>query len=183
MRDTDATLQEFATFLLQRRLVKENAAPYCVRWVRRFLARPASTDPLVDQVRSFCEDLERDGTQDWQVRQAEHALRIYWLKLLSVRRLGRPACRCWRRRPGRATTRARGASPPDPHAPLLLSDRGRVRRLEPPLPDIPGRNTGHRATARRCGWRTRLPHAPGRTTARVSSHPEPGAGRNPPAVP
>src|SRR5712691_12467967 len=64
-------------------VVKEKAAPYCVRWVRRFLTRPASDEPLADQVRRFCEDLERDGAyQDWQVRQAEHALRIYLVNFL-----------------------------------------------------------------------------------------------------
>jgi len=64
-------------------LVKEKAAPYCVRWVRRFLTRPASDEPLADQVRRFCESLERDdGCQEWQVRQAEHALRIYFVNFL-----------------------------------------------------------------------------------------------------
>ncbi len=34
-------------------------------------ARPASDEPLADQVRGFCEDLERNGgSEDWQVRQA-----------------------------------------------------------------------------------------------------------------
>lgn len=73
------TLQQFGTFLLKGRLVKQQAAPYCVRWVRRFLMRPASNDPLPDQVCRFCEDLERDGCHDWQVRQAGQALRIYWV--------------------------------------------------------------------------------------------------------
>jgi integron integrase len=79
VREIEATLQQYGEFLLKGRLVKEKAAPYCVRWVRRFLMRPAATDPLGDQVRLFCEDLEREGCQDWQVRQAEQALRIYWL--------------------------------------------------------------------------------------------------------
>jgi integron integrase len=63
-------------------LVKEKAAPYCVRSVRRFLTRPASDEPLADQVRRFCESLEGEGWQDWQVRQAEHALRIYFVNFL-----------------------------------------------------------------------------------------------------
>jgi hypothetical protein len=38
---------------------------------------------LADQVRRFCEDLERDAAcQDWQVRQAEYALRIYFVNFL-----------------------------------------------------------------------------------------------------
>lgn len=75
-------MQQFGEFLLRARLVRENAAPFHVRFVRRFLGRPASTEPLSDRVRSFCEDLERQGLQDWQVRQAEQALRIYFVNFL-----------------------------------------------------------------------------------------------------
>lgn len=83
MRDLEPSLQQFAEFVLKARLVKENAAPYYVRWVRRFLNRPAADEPLADQVRRFCEDLEQSGTvQDWQVRQAEQALRIYFVNFL-----------------------------------------------------------------------------------------------------
>ncbi len=82
MREVDASLQQFGEFLLKARLVKEKAAPYCVRWVRRFLTRPASDEPLADQIRRFCEDLERRGCQDWQARQAEQALRIYFVNFL-----------------------------------------------------------------------------------------------------
>jgi integron integrase len=85
MRDLEPTLQQFGEFLLKGGLVKGKAAPFCVRWVRRFLMRPASTEPLADQVRRFCEDLERENCQDWQVRQAEHALRIYWLNFRQSR--------------------------------------------------------------------------------------------------
>ena len=78
MRELETSLQQFGEFLLKAQLVKERAAPYCVASVRRFLIRPASNEPLADQVRGFCEQLEQDaGWQDWQVRQAEHALRIY----------------------------------------------------------------------------------------------------------
>ncbi|MEO8257242.1 MAG: site-specific integrase [Acidobacteriota bacterium] len=38
---------------------------------------------MAEQVRQFCEELERDAAcQDWQVRQAEHALRIYFVDFL-----------------------------------------------------------------------------------------------------
>ena len=37
----------------------------------------------MDQVRGFCEDLERNGgAEDWQVRQADQALRIYFVNFL-----------------------------------------------------------------------------------------------------
>ena len=83
MRALETSLQQFGELLLKALLVKEKAAPYCVRWVRRFLTRPASNEPLADQVRQFCEELEREGIyQDWQVRQAEQALRIYFVNFL-----------------------------------------------------------------------------------------------------
>lgn len=83
MRELDASLQQFGEFLMKARLVKEKAAPYCVRWVRRFLTHPASEEPVADQVRRFCEDLEREGRwEEWQARQAEHALRIYFVHFL-----------------------------------------------------------------------------------------------------
>ncbi len=83
MREIEASLQEFGEFLLKARLVREKAAPYCVRWVRRFLARLASDEPLADQVRRFCEDLERDGgRQDWLERKypsAGRELGWFWV--------------------------------------------------------------------------------------------------------
>jgi hypothetical protein len=82
MRDRESSLQQFGEFILKARLVKEVAAPYCVRWVRRFLTMPTSDEALEDRVRRFSEDLEREGRQDWQVRQAEHAVRIYFVKFL-----------------------------------------------------------------------------------------------------
>lgn len=84
MRELEASLQQFGEFLLKGQLVRAKAAPFVVRWVREFLRRPAVNAPLADQVRSFCEELERTGRwQDWQVRQAEHALRIYFVSFLN----------------------------------------------------------------------------------------------------
>jgi hypothetical protein len=83
MRETETALQQFAEFLLRARLARPNAAPHLVRWVRRFLARPAADMPLADQVRQFCESLEHDSRfADWQVLQANQALRIYFLNFL-----------------------------------------------------------------------------------------------------
>jgi len=54
--------------------------------VRRFLARAASDESLHDQVRRFCAELERSGSAaDWQVRQAEQALRLYFVNFLDRR--------------------------------------------------------------------------------------------------
>ena len=83
MRELETSLQQFGEFLLRARVVREEAAPHCVRWVRRFLTRPASNEPLADQARRFCEELERSGRcADWQVRQAEQAVRIYFVNFL-----------------------------------------------------------------------------------------------------
>ena len=84
MREVETALQQFGEYLLKHRLVRHAAAPYVVRWVRQFLMRPATAEPLADQVRRFCEDLERSGRiEDWQVRQAEQALRIYFINFLA----------------------------------------------------------------------------------------------------
>lgn len=91
MRELESSLQEFGEFLLKAQLTRPVAAPYFVRWVRRFLARPASDEPLTDQVRRFCEELERNGgTEDWQVRQADQALRIYFVNFLKRTDWNRP---------------------------------------------------------------------------------------------
>ena len=83
MQDLESALQQFGEFVLRARLVREKAAPHVVRWVRRFLSGPASSEPLADQTRRFCEELERSGRyQDWQVRQAEHAMRLYFVNVL-----------------------------------------------------------------------------------------------------
>ena len=77
MRELETSLQPFGELVLEAQRVKEKAAPCCVRWVRRFLTRPASHEPLADHVRQFSEALEQNGgCQDWQVLQAEQALRI-----------------------------------------------------------------------------------------------------------
>lgn len=67
-------------------LVRPNAAPYVVRWVRRFLARPASNDPLIDRVRLFCQELARyGGVAEWQVLSGRPALRTNLVNFLKRR--------------------------------------------------------------------------------------------------
>jgi hypothetical protein len=105
VRELETSLQQFGEFLMKAQLVKEKAAPYCVRWVRRFLTRPASDEPLADQVQRFREELERSGgCQDWQVLQAEQALRIYFVNFL--RRTD------WHRRPASAVVDEHGRADP-----------------------------------------------------------------------
>ena len=105
MRQVEASLQQFGEFLLRGRLVREQAAPHCVRWVRRCLMREASDEPLADQVGRFCESLERDGRwQDWQVRQVEQALRISFVNFLDRTD--------WHRRPASAVADEHGHTNP-----------------------------------------------------------------------
>jgi len=59
-----------------------------------------------DQVRRFCEDLERQGRDDWQVRQAEQALRMYFINFL--RRTD------WNRRPQSEVVDEAGRTNPHP---------------------------------------------------------------------
>ena len=109
MRELESSLPSFGEYLLKAQIVRANAAPYFVRWVRRFLGRPASNEPLVDQVRRFCEERERHGgIQDWQVRQADQALRVYFVNFLKRND--------WQRRPDA------GVDPPDTTNPLTALD-------------------------------------------------------------
>lgn len=115
--ELEASLQQFGQHLLRARLVTERAAPYCVRWVRRFLQRPACDEPLADQVRRFCEDLERDDRcQEWQVLQAEQALRLYFVNFLQRTD--------WHRRPASTVVDERGRTRP---LPALEQLRLRIR--------------------------------------------------------
>ena len=119
MRELDVSLQQFAEFLLKGQLMRPKAAPFAVRWVRIFLQRPAQDLPLGDQVLQFCDALERDGRwQDWQVRQAEEALRIYFVNFLQRTD--------WRRAPSTGAVDAEGRTGPL-EALQLLRQRIRAR--------------------------------------------------------
>jgi hypothetical protein len=97
-RELESSLQQFGEYLLKAQLVREKAAPYVVRWVRQFLVRPATDESLADRVRRFCEDLECSGRcADWQVRQAEQALRIYFVNFLETYRVASAALQRRRR--------------------------------------------------------------------------------------
>jgi len=105
LRETENALQQFAEYVLKHRLARQTAAPYVVRWVRQFLAREAAAEPLADQVRRFCEDLERSGRyEEWQLRQAEHALRLYFVNFLHRTD--------WHRRPPSAIVDEHGGADP-----------------------------------------------------------------------
>jgi integrase len=86
MRETESSLQQFGEVLLKRQLVRQSAAPYFVRWVRQFLLRQASHEPLRDQVRRFCDDpVRQQGSPQPQVHA--EAVRDYLTHLAVHRRV------------------------------------------------------------------------------------------------
>jgi integron integrase len=84
MNDLDQALARFGEFLLRARIADERRGSFFVSWVRRFLCRPVSPgESLQDRVQKFREDLERRGRwQDWQIEQAERAVRLYFVNFL-----------------------------------------------------------------------------------------------------
>jgi integrase len=73
-------LPEFQDFLLSRKIVPEKYVPFYAHWVRKFLAfsnknRQLDQDALIAD---FLYSLKsKKYISDWQVRQAEEALRLY----------------------------------------------------------------------------------------------------------
>ena len=74
-------LTRYAEFLLKQQLVPEKQARFHVLWVRKFLSRGPQIPiaALDDRIAVFLQELEAGGAcQDWQVTQAERALRLYF---------------------------------------------------------------------------------------------------------
>jgi len=188
MRELESSLQEFGEFLLKAQLARPAAAPYFVRWVRRFLSRPASDEPLTDQVRGFCERLERNGgSEDWQVRQADQALRIYFVNFLKRTGSGRTGIGG---RPARSSMNKRTS-------PLAALEQLRMRlrtrhysyRTECTYADWVRRFLDYAAAAggspssRGVGGGARLPDSPGSAPAGVGQYAESGVLRDSVPVP
>ena len=73
-------LPEFQEFLVSRKLALEKNAPYYALWASRFLAFANKNDgqDLDALVLEFLEDRKKRGRmEDWQLRQAELALKLY----------------------------------------------------------------------------------------------------------
>jgi len=82
LQNQELRLSAFGEFLLKQRLVKEEHARYHVLWVRKFLAQRITTpvSSMTDRVALFVESLQASGNyQDWQLAQAERALRLYFV--------------------------------------------------------------------------------------------------------
>ncbi len=77
----NSILPEFQEYLLSRRLVPENQVPFHAYWVSRFL-NAANRYEDIDhdlKVQKFLQYLNSsNNAKDWQVSQAEEALRLYF---------------------------------------------------------------------------------------------------------
>ena len=83
------TLPEFQKFLLERKLAPEKNIPFLAYWVSRFLGFVRKRERTVTEynettVQEFIEALRSDKrTRDWQPRQAEDAIRLYYFNYLN----------------------------------------------------------------------------------------------------
>jgi integron integrase len=88
--DGQKLLPEFQQFLLERKIVPEKNIPYFAYWVSRFLAFARNRDvPTSDYrehtVLEFLDTLRMDKrTFDWQPRQADDAIRLYYFHYLGM---------------------------------------------------------------------------------------------------
>jgi len=77
----DRILPEFQDFLLSRSLVPEKNLPFYANWVSKFLAFSNRNDDLAPDLKTekFLNELKsQKNIADWQIRQAEEALRLYF---------------------------------------------------------------------------------------------------------
>jgi len=83
------TLPEFQKFLLERKLAPEKNIPFLAYWVSRFLGFARKSERTVTEynettVQEFLEVMRSDKrTLDWQPRQAEDAIKLYYLNYLN----------------------------------------------------------------------------------------------------
>ena len=72
-------MEDFTRYLLDRRLASEKTAPFYVHWVRRYrdyFALGRKGEMSEEGLAQFLAELEKE-CEDWQVRQASDAVRIY----------------------------------------------------------------------------------------------------------
>lgn len=81
-------LPEFQKFLLERKLAPEKNVPFLAYWVSRFLGFARKRERTVTEynettVQEFLEVMRSDKrTLDWQPRQADDAIRLYYFNYL-----------------------------------------------------------------------------------------------------
>jgi len=87
-------LPEFQKYLLSRQLVPEENVSFYAWWVSRFLAFSNTREGLPGQllVERFIEHLrQKKAIADWQLRQAQEAIRLYLDHFPEGKREGPPA--------------------------------------------------------------------------------------------
>lgn len=82
-------LTDVVQFIEERDLVPEKYRRYYMYWIRRFLLNPEASNPALsaeDCLRVYVQDLTRDPqVRDWQVDQAERAVKLYLFTYLPAR--------------------------------------------------------------------------------------------------
>ena len=117
-------LQPFEDFMKARNLVPEKYRSFYARWVRRFLLSEFNAQDLAakDKVACFLDQLARDSkVQEWQVNQAEQAVRLYLNVYLPEENKARPA--------GDSADAAGRSHPLDPEAEEALKEMKNLLRL------------------------------------------------------
>lgn len=87
-------LQPFKDFIKARNLVPEKYRTFYVNWVRRFLQSEFNAQELAqkDKITIYLDQLERDDkVQDWQLKQAEQAVKLYLQVYLPEENKERPS--------------------------------------------------------------------------------------------
>jgi integron integrase len=75
-------ISRFGEFLLKQQFVRPGHERYLVYWVRKFLARPVEIPVrnLDGRIAGYMDELRACGAhQDWQIDQAERAVRLYFV--------------------------------------------------------------------------------------------------------
>ncbi len=75
-----ALLPDFKKFLLDRHLVPEKNAPFYAYWANKFLFFSNKNEDMNQDLKiaEFLDHLKKhENIADWQIRQAEEALRLY----------------------------------------------------------------------------------------------------------
>lgn len=79
-------LSQFGEYLLKQRLVREGHERYYVLWVRKFLGRriEVPVKSLEERLTDYLEELQACGAyKDWQIDQAEKAVRLYHVNFMN----------------------------------------------------------------------------------------------------
>jgi integron integrase len=75
---------DFGTFLLKTAIIPPEKEKFMIMWVKRFFSVRNNWPDFQwhEQLDFFLRELEKSGSQTWQLRQADQAIRIYFLNFL-----------------------------------------------------------------------------------------------------